>query len=614
MLAGRSPIFRANIFRANIFCANLFSVVGVRSMMPFSFPLALLGLLSAIPLIILYMIRPKPKDQPFPSTAFIKVGDAKPTASLNRLINDPLFWIQLLVIVLLVLAAAGPFTVARGTQEGHLVVVIDLSASMEASFDEAKEIFLQYTAGQDRISIVLAETIPIVALREGNSQQARSTLESLYPRAVSTDLSAAMMMAKSLLGADGGSILVISDFLSWTGDDPQVTRGLIVSEGTDVVFVDSGGEGENVGIIGGWIVSYGEVLNYTCLVRNYGGTRTVPIRIEGLAGTSTTIRTIDAGGDSYITFDAFPGVTTVTLEIDDAISFDDRAYVYAPEIGDRRVLYLGEVGPVSSALRSIPAITVSGSGDYGGFDLVVTEGGGSDGRLNRYVYDGGNVVYVGSNGSESPDYLPVRIAGVVNESAPLWTRNPVFAEDVHLDEVGVYSYLQAAPRQGSVTIAEANGVPVISYWRLGSGTVVYLGLSSEMSDFYQRPEYPIFWYEMTNWLTNVPDVSDSNRRTGDIIRLGETTTVEAPDGRITTDVLLLDMVGVYRFQGRTIVANMYDPVESNLMATRTLNLGTFTQKESSEMLIERDLSSWLLLAAFCLIVLELLILRRRREV
>lgn len=579
--------------------------------MPFSSPLALLGLLSVVPLIILYMIRPKPRDLPFPSTAFIIEGEAKPTASLSRLVTDPLFWTQLLVIVFLVLAAAGPYTEGRGTQEEHLVVVIDLSASMEASFDEAEEIFLRYSSGHDRISIVLAETIPLLALREGNGVQARSAFSSLAPRAVSTDLSAGMGMGRSLLGAEGGQILVISDFISWIGDDPEVTRGLIETEGTGVVFVDTGGGGDNVGIVGGWIIDSGGIANCSCLIRNYGGTRTVPIRIEGPGGTTTATRTIDSGGESYLTFDALPGITIVTLEVEDAISSDNRAYVSVPEVRARRVLYLGEEGPPLAALGSISGIDVSRSGEYGSFDLVVMDNATNEGQLNRYVYGGGRVVYLGTNASASPEYLPVRIGGVVNESATLWTRNPAFAGDLHLEEVVVNSYLLASPRRGSVTIAEANGVPVISYWRLGGGTVVYLGLSQESSDFGQRPEYPIFWYQMTNWLTEVPDISESNRRTGEVIRLGETTLVEAPGERISTDVLLLDRAGVYRFQGRTIAANMYDPVESNLQGGRTLNLGSFVPGSTSEKLVRKDLSGWMVLLAAALIILELVILRRR---
>ena len=112
-------------------------------------------------------------------------------------------------------------------------------------------------------------------------------------------------------------------------------------------------------------------------------------------------------------------------------------------------------------------------------------------------------------------------------------------------------------------MVEANGVPILSYWHLGKGIVIYDGLEMN-SDFYTRPEYPIFWYQMVNWITGVPDIVASNRKTGELIPLGGTVSVETPSGSISTSSLLLDEVGIYRFQGTTFAANMYDPLESNL--------------------------------------------------
>jgi hypothetical protein len=69
---------------------------------------------------------------------------------------------------------------------------------------------------------------------------------------------------------------------------------------------------------------------------------------------------------------------------------------------------------------------------------------------------------------------------------------------------------------------------------------------------------------MVNWLTGVPDLSESNRRTGEIIPLGEITVVDTPDGTVTTTNLLLDLVGMYRYREEAIAANMYDSRESDL--------------------------------------------------
>ena len=102
--------------------------------MPFSNPLALLGLLSIIPLIVIYLIRPKPREILFSSTIFLTEEKAERSAVLSRLITDPFFWIQLLVLCSLSIAAAGPYTTEVGTPTSHLVLVVDLSASMESNF------------------------------------------------------------------------------------------------------------------------------------------------------------------------------------------------------------------------------------------------------------------------------------------------------------------------------------------------------------------------------------------------------------------------------------------------------------------------------------------------
>jgi hypothetical protein len=95
--------------------------------------MALLGLLSVIPLIIIYLIRPRPKEMLFSSTIFLREGEAERSAVLSRLIKDPLFWVQLLVLCSLSIAAAGPYTVSLQPSQSHLVVVLDISASMQAA-------------------------------------------------------------------------------------------------------------------------------------------------------------------------------------------------------------------------------------------------------------------------------------------------------------------------------------------------------------------------------------------------------------------------------------------------------------------------------------------------
>ena len=583
--------------------------------MPFSNPLALLGLLSIIPLIVIYLIRPKPREVLFSSTIFLTEEKAERSAVLSRLITDPLFWIQLLVLCSLSIAAAGPYTTEVGTPTSHLVLVVDLSASMESNFAGAKALADPNLDSYQRISIVLAENVPIVALQSGSPAEARDVLAKLTPRAVSADLSSAMILANGLLGSEGGNMLVVSDFISWEGDDPGDTRKLLESSGAvSIVFANSRNGGDNAAIVGGWTIDSGQgFANHTALVHNFGQARTVPISVTGPGGTSSSSVFLGQGQDYYFSFKAYPGVNKITLDLKDAISSDNTAYVFVPEQGQRKILYLGEPGPALTALKSLPNAQVAQSGDYGNFDVVVvSKNASSDGKLNRYIDGGGKVVYIAQNKNESPDYLPVRITGEAKGPVNLWVRSTEFASDIHFDEIGISSYLEANARRQSVTMVEANGAPVLAYWRLGKGTVIYNGLEKD-SDFYFRPEYPIFWNEMINWLNGVPDVSASNRKTGETIPLGATVSVQTPSGTVTTTNLLLDEVGMYSYQGKTLSASMYNPRESDLSDGASYPAGQFVTQGGRETLVEKDLSPWVIALAALAVILEMAILRWRRE-
>ena len=572
--------------------------------------MALLGLLSIIPLIIIYLIRPRPKEIRFSATQFLREGEVERSAVLSRLINDPLFWVQLLVLLSLSVAAAGPFTTETGLASSHLVVVLDGSASMQAN-SRALPLIDPYLDKYQRISIVLAGAMPVTALFEGSPSEARDVLQRQQPKAVSADLSSAMTLAGSLLAGEGGHMLVVSDFISWTGDDPDATRKILQADGrVSIVFADSYQGGDNLALVEAWDVPGPGYVNHTALVHNYGPARVVPITIRGPSGADSRTVQLASGGDDYLSFTAYPGVNEISLDLVDAVAWDNHAYVYVPDLAPKRVLYLGEEGPALAALRSLPNVKVETSGEFNSFDLIVVARNASlDGKLNRYI-DGGRVIFIASD-QESPEYLPVRVTGEQAGPASLWVRSEGFAKGVHFDEIGLFRYPEAVSRKGSTTLVEANGQPILSYWRLGKGMVIYSGLEMD-SDFYLRPEYPIFWYQMVNWITGVPDIIEANRKTGEIIHLGETTPVETPSTSLATSNLLLDEVGVYRFSGKAVAANMYDPKESSLQRKNGVDAGAFVA-ESRETIVETDLSNWIIALAALAILLELAIMRRRRE-
>lgn len=578
--------------------------------MPFRNPFALLGLLSIVPLIVLYLIKPKPRDVLFPSIRFLTAGKARRSAALSRMIKDPLFWLQLLILILLSIAAAGPYTLERGSPGSHLVLVLDVSASMESTFQNALSIASSELSRYDRVSIVLAESIPVVALREGSADEARSILNKISVLDLPADISSAMNLAYTLTGAEGGDILVISDFISWIGDDPGATRDSLTAAGASIVFADTGGGGDNVGIVGGWVTESYEGINYTCRIHNYGSARDLSIKVTSQGGSSEQRAFIGADDDYYISLSLPHGISTVSLDVKDAISADNTAYIYAPLLDDTRMLYIGESSPTLTALRAIGGVDTGG--DPEGYDLVVIRNSSINGEMNRYVDSGGKIVYIPQENSPSPDYLPVRITGVTNRTGIPWARNPAFGEGIHFEEIGIRSYVEAVPRRGSTVVVEVNSVPLLAYWQLGRGTVVYNALEYG-TDFHLRPEYPVFWYELIRWLTGAPSLDDVNRKTGEVVPLERATTISTPGGTVTAQLLLLDRVGLYTFDGRRIAANLYDPVESDLRGGKSYAPGSFRSSVNTEKLVERDLSSWIILLALLLLMAELGIIRWRRE-
>src|SRR3989344_1204070 len=97
-----------------------------------------LGFLSLIPLIILYLIRPRPTNLKVPSLMFFFSKEKSTTAEsiLRHFHEDLLFYLQLLVLTLLALSLAQPLlTVKRDAVSSNIVFVLDASASSQVVED-----------------------------------------------------------------------------------------------------------------------------------------------------------------------------------------------------------------------------------------------------------------------------------------------------------------------------------------------------------------------------------------------------------------------------------------------------------------------------------------------
>jgi hypothetical protein len=606
----------------------------------FANQIGLYALLSIIPLIIIYLLRPRPLKIKIPSLMFLLDIEKKKRLNVFRkFFKDPLFLIQLFVLLLTSLAVAEPFIIANEELGGgHTVLILDASASMQADgrFDRAVVEANKFLSAKN--TVILAENVPLMAVKEVPASSASDTLKKLKAKATTADISGAMMLGRKML-PEGGRIVVVSDFASWTGEDPAITKSLAQANGINVEFITVTGQTDNIGIVGGWF----EGGDYKVVVRNFNKAGQ-SVKLEAAKdGTNvlSTSREIKPESSEYFTISSLnAGKTKISIDSIDALAVDNNAYVIIPVSIKKDILYVTNNTKVPSiiALNLAPFVTIKRT-DTGSipalspYPIVMVSGSLStenEKSLSDHVKAGKNAVIIASPELANMDMLPVELGEMSGETSLNVVRGSRMTEDIGIDKIKVKKHFNATLKRGAVTLVEGGDKsPMLAYWKYGKGLVIYSGLADPAgddlfdplntkiwNDFHALPEYPLFWKQMLEWITGSLDVSEYNAKTGQYINLPARMTVKTPGENITTDLLLLDEVGVYGLPDKEIAVNLYDEKESNLAG------GGITEQPSEKKEISystqiirapKDLDIYLIIIAIILVIMELYYLRWRGE-
>lgn len=606
----------------------------------FANQIGLYALLSIIPLIIIYLLRPRPLKIKIPSLMFLLDIEKKKRLNVFRkFLKDPLFLMQLFVLILTSLAVAEPFIIANEELGGgHTVLILDASASMQADgrFGRAVEEATKFLSSKN--TVILAENVPVMAVKEVPSGSASDTMKKLKAKATTADISGAMMLGRKML-PEGGRMVVVSDFSSWTGEDPAVTKRLAEANGINVEFVTVSGKTDNVGIVGGWF----EGSDYRIIVKNFNkGSQT--LKIEATTnGANILSENLNIQGESneYFTIsDLRPGETKISIDSQDSLLVDNNAYVIIPISVKKDVLYITDnaKNPSIVALRLSPFTTVQKADtksipSLSAYPIVFMSGSlSTDGvkSLSDHVNGGRNAVIIASPELVNMEMLPVELGEVSGETSLNVVRGSRMTEDIGIEKIKVKKHFKATLKRGAVALIEGGDKsPMLAYWKYGKGIVIYSGLADPAgdnifdplntmvwNDFHALPEYPLFWKQMLEWITGSLDVSEYNAKTGQYINLPARETVKTPSESITTDMVLLDEVGVYNLPDKNVAVNLYDEKESNLAGSMITTQPSETKGVSYNTQIVRapkDLDIYLIIIAILLVILELYYLHWRGE-
>ncbi len=601
----------------------------------------LYALLSIIPLIIIYLLRPRPLKIKIPSLMFLMDIERKKRLNVFRkFLKDPLFLIQLLVLTIISLALAAPFIMANEEiGGGHTVIILDASASMQADgkFEQAVEQAGNFLSAKN--TVILAQSVPVMVIKEAPSSSTADALKKLKAKATGADISSAILLGRRML-PEGGRIVVFSDFASWGGDDPLVAKKLAQSSGINVEFVTVSGRTDNIGIVSGWFESGDYKINIKNFNREAQDVK-IDVTTDNRNILSSTLNLRGQSSEYFTISNLTTGTTKISLTVDDALSLDNNAYIIIPGSVKNDILYITDNAKTPSfvALGLIPHTTVKrvdtkSIPSLSGYSTVFV---GSQlpseavKSLSDYVKAGGNAVIIASPDLQDMDILPVEPGPISNKTSLSIVRASRMTEGISIEKVDVKKHFKAAAKTGAVTLVEGGDKSaILAYWKSGSGMVIYSGLADPhgdniydplnenvWNDLHAHPEYPLFWKQMMEWISGSLDVSEYNARTGQFIKLPSRQTIKTPSDSITTDMLLLDEVGIYKLPDKDVAVNLYDERESNLagggISTATSTPG---EKETVSTQIIRSpeyLDVYFIIAAMFLVFLELYYLRWRGE-
>lgn len=643
-------------------------------MLPIEFttPLALLGLLLLVPIIILYLIKPKPKHIRFPSIMFIlRIEKSKRFRSFfKKIIKDPLLIIQILIITLLISSISEPFFFAQEEEnvKENAVLILDSSASMQSTdikpsrFSKAKEIaknLISKMNEESLISIVIAENIPIIISKNLKKEAAESLIDDAFFSDSPSNIGDAILFSRDILPSSGinRKIYVFSDLSLGEGTDLKLADTIVSQGNISVNFVKINGNGGNLGIVDinakRFIADrYKFYLTFT--VRNFyneDNDVTVDILMDNKLLTSMK-KKIPANSEKLFNYEGSISEDSHSIKVEikneDFLSADNVAFAFLPRVKKHKVLLVTDDDSdlyLRYALESSKDIELRTAmlpviPRFDEFDVIILgelkkefilPGTFSDLRL--YTEKGGHVIFLASsdlcrlNNRDMDELLPVKLDSLrTNEAGINVELDHEILTDVvpkgaqKFQNIIIEKHIKCKEKNESIVIAKILDSPAISYQRYGSGKVAFIGInpSKNWSNFYYSSSFPIFWLQLIKWITREEaTLGINNFKTGDYLPMVKGIEIKTPSGkRLNSTNLILDEIGFYdiNYRDRTdkIAVSLVNEKESDI--SNSLLIETITDENlriRREMFnVRKDIFPYILILALIFLFIETFYYRR----
>jgi Ca-activated chloride channel homolog len=608
--------------------------------MQFLTPLAFVLSALAIPIILLYMLKLRRKQTQVSSTMLWEklLREKQANAPWQKLKRNLLLFLQLLILAALVAALARPALQTKVVASGSVIVMLDASASMNATdvkpsrFEEARKSVQTLINGLSSDSamtlILVAKTPQTLIASETDKSLLTAALSKAQVSQGSADWQSAFALAAGATrngSARGATIVIVSD-----GGLPENELPSLPGE---VRYVPIGQSDDNLAISAlalraskGKPQLFAEVTNYSNMDRKvllsiYLGNDLFDARqldIPASSQKSVSLEDLPTATAIYKAHISDPGEVNKPL---DSLSLDDTAFAIYQSSSARRTLLVSKGNLfLEQLLASLPGIQP--------FRALPT----ADGTLqipnepfDLYIFDG----YI-------PKELPKSNLLLINP-----TTNPFFTvgettknlNNIQVNENSLTHYvdwktvhvLQAhkvtVPNWMNILV-ESNSNPLVVAGETKGQRIAALTFDLRESDLPLQIAYPILFSNLINYLSP-PSAFDSSQS----LQAGESLTIVPPTNAekvviaspsnqtftLATGQTLFSHTNELGYYAVNFVSkdstkveyfavNLFDASESDLHPREKLQIGSTTVKSAASQQIGlQELWKWL--AGFALLIL-----------
>ncbi len=346
--------------------------------MSFLAPIALAGLAFLPVVVAMYLLKLRRDEAVVPSTMLWQklVSDVEANAPWQKLRRSLLLLLQLLLVLILAFLAARPFVERPAGLAGDIVLVIDTSASMQATdvaptrLDAAKAAAidaLRDLPGGGRVSVIAAgRTARVVANGTDDIGNVKAAFNAIPPSTDIGDLGDALRLASALAARSGDAeILVATDAALAT--PPAGTLE------APVRVLQVGRDAKNEAIVALAVRTSPSGLSHSAFISiaNLGlemAERRIQLYADGVLRDSRVL-VLDPQRKTDISIDDIDDPQTpasvievrlvakdeTTTAAPDPLGVDDRAWAIVPPAQPRQILHVGEREPyLETALTYLP--------------------------------------------------------------------------------------------------------------------------------------------------------------------------------------------------------------------------------------------------------------------